>query len=263
MKILVLMKQVADTEAMVLINSDKKSLEIENKYSINFFDEFAVEEALQIKSKIKDAQISVCSYGTKRAIEALRTTVAMGADQAFLIDSTGLDENDPLIVSEILADFAKQEGFDMILCGRQAIDDENANVGIMVAEFLGIPHVSIVTKIDILDETRVRVEGEIEGGRETLEVQLPALFTTQKGINEPRVPLITGVMKAMKADIATIDPATLGLDKDTLSLEASKIKILTYDRPAGRPTVKIIEGDTPEEKVKKLVKTLKEEAKVL
>ncbi len=263
MNILVCIKQVADTEARILLKSDKKSLEIENKYNINFFDEFAVEEAIRVKGKIKDSQITVCTYGAKKAVEALRTAIAMGADRAFMLDDTGLDCGDPLITAKIIANFAKKEGFDLILCGRQAIDDENANIGAMVAEFLDIPHVSAILKLDVIDEKKAIVETEIEGGKETLEVALPALFTTQKGINEPRVPLITGVMKAMKATINVVDPVSLDLSKDTIDETASKVTVLSYDVPEGRPAVKIIEGETPGEKVKTLIKILREESKAL
>jgi len=173
--ILVFIKQVADTEARILLKSDKQSLEIENKYNMNFFDEFAVEEAIRVKGKAKDSQITVCTYGTKKAVEALRTAIAMGADRAFLLDNTGLDNDDPLITSKILASFAKTEDFDLIFCGRQAIDDENANIGAMVAGFLDIPHVSAILKFDIIDEKKVLVESETEGGKATLEVELPAL----------------------------------------------------------------------------------------
>jgi electron transfer flavoprotein beta subunit len=263
LKILVFIKQVADTEARILIKSDQKSLEIENKYSMNFFDEFALEEAIRIKEKVKESQVTVCTYGPKRAIEVLRTAIAMGADQAFLLDDTGLDSDDLLITAKILAGFAKQSGFDFILCGRQAIDDESSIVGVMMAELLGVPHVSTITKLEVLDGTKVRVESEIEGGRETVEVQLPALFTVQKGMNEPRVPLITGVMKAMKAVIPTVDPCSLGIARDTVEARAAKTNILLYETPRNRPAVKIIEGETPKDKVGNLIKALKEEAKVL
>jgi electron transfer flavoprotein beta subunit len=263
LKILVFIKQVADTEARILIKSDKKSLEIENKYNMNFFDEFAVEEAMKIKEKKNETLVAVCTYGPKRSIEALRTAIAMGVDQAFLLDKNDLNGDDPLITAKILAGFAKQEGFDLILCGRQAIDDESSNVGAMTAEFLGIPHVSSIMKLDIIDEQKLLVESEIEGGRETIEVQLPALLTAQKGINEPRVPLITGVMKAMKANIPLIDPYSLGLTKEMIDTCAAKTNVLYYDTPESRPPVRIIEGNTPEEKVKDLITVLKEEAKVL
>lgn len=263
MNILVFIKQVADTEARIIIKGDQKSLEIENKYNINFFDEVAIEEAIRIKERIKDSQVTICTYGTKKAVEALRTAIAMGADRAFLLDNTNLENHDPLIIAKILSSFAKTEGFDLILCGRQAIDDENANIGAITAEFLGIPHVSAILKLEIMDEKKVRVESELEGGREVVEVQLPALLTTQKGLNEPRVPLITGVMKAMKAAIPSIDPCSLGIAKEDINTDASRVIILSYEPPKKRPPVKIIEGETPEEKVKNLMKVLKEEAKAI
>jgi len=261
--ILVFIKQVADTEARIIIKGDQKSLEIENKYNINFFDEVAIEEAIRIKERIKDSQVTICTYGTKKAVEALRTAIAMGADRAFLLDNTNLENHDPLIIAKILSSFAKTEGFDLILCGRQAIDDENANIGAITAEFLGIPHVSAILKLEIMDEKKVRVESELEGGREVVEVQLPALLTTQKGLNEPRVPLITGVMKAMKAAIPSIDPCSLGIAKEDINTDASRVIVLSYEPPKKRPPVKIIEGETPEEKVKNLMKVLKEEAKAI
>ncbi len=263
MNILVFIKQVADAEARILVSGDNKTLEIENKYAVNFFDEFAVEEAIRIKEQMKESQVTVCTYGPPRVVEALRTAIAMGADRAFLIDSTTCENDDPLIISNILAGFAKKENFDLILCGRQAIDDENANIGAMAAEFLNIPHVSWITKLEVLDENKARTESEIEGGKRVLEVILPALFTTQKGLNEPRVPLITGVMKAMRTEIPTIDPTTLGIPREALGKDASKVTVLSYESPARRPSVKIIEGATPEEKAKKLMYVLKEDAKVL
>lgn len=263
MNIIVFIKQVADTEARIMIKSDKKSLEIENKFNMNFFDEFAMEAAIKTKEKFKDTKVTACTYGPKRAIEALRTAIAMGADQAFLIDNTGYESEDSLIVAKILSAFARKEGFDLILCGRQAIDDENANVGVMVAEMLGIPHASAVVSFDVADKETVKIENEVEGGKETVEVRLPALFTTQKGLNTPRVPLITGVMKAMKAVIPTVEATTLGLSKDEIDLNASSIETISLEPPQQRPPVKIIDGETPEEKAKNLIKALKEEAKVL
>jgi len=261
--ILVLIKQVADTEARIVIGSDCKSLEIENKYAINFFDEFAIEEAIRVKEKVKGSVITVCTYGPARAVEALRTAVAMGADRAFLIDSTVSQNEDPLVISNLLANFARKEKFDLIICGRQAIDDENANIGPMVAEILNIPHVNWITGLEVIDESRVRVESEIESGKRITNVVLPALFTAQKGLNEPRVPLITGVMKAMKTEIPVVDPLTLGMSKDNLGENSSNTVVISYELPAQRPAVKIIEGSSPEEKARKLVHALKEEAKVI
>jgi electron transfer flavoprotein beta subunit len=261
--ILVFIKQVADTEARIVIDSAHEALEIESKYAINFFDEFAVEEAIRIKEKMQGSQVTICTYGPPRTIEALRTAIAMGADRAFLIDSTGYENDDSLTIARILSEFAKKESFDLILCGRQAIDDENANVGPMVAEFLDIPHVSWITKLEVLGGGKARVESEIEEGRRTLEIVLPALFTAQKGLNEPRVPFITGVMKAMQTEIPSIDPATMGIPRETIDKGASKLTVISYESPVERPPVKMIKGATPDEKAKELVRILKENVKVL
>ena len=117
MNILVLIKQVADTEARIVIGSDCKSLEIENKYAINFFDEFAIEEAIRVKEKVKGSVITVCTYGPARAVEAFRNSVAIGSERAFLIDSTVSQNEDPLVISNLLANFARKEKFDLIICG--------------------------------------------------------------------------------------------------------------------------------------------------
>lgn len=263
MKILVFIKQVADTEARIIIGSDGRSLEIENKYAINIFDEIAVEEAIRIKESRADTEITVCTYAPQRAVEALRTAIAMGADKAFLIDSTNGEVDDPLVVARILAGFAKAESFDIILCGRQAIDDENANIGPMVAQFLDVPHVSLVMKFDIVNDSTVQVLSEVEGGKKVSEVTLPALFTTQKGLNEPRVPLITGVMKAMKAQINVIDPAAADATFGPIGHDASTVSVLSYESSPERPPVKIIDGASAEEKVKELIRSLKEDAKAL
>ena len=167
------------------------SLEIENKYAMNFFDEFAVEEALRIKEKMKESLVTVVSYGSSKVSEALKTAIAMGADRAFLLDGGVTPDEDPLYKAEILSAFAKKEGFDLILAGKQAIDDEFAAIGPMAAELLDIPHISAATKLDVLDG-KILVEHDSEGGKETVEVTLPALVTAQKGLNEPRVPLSPG-----------------------------------------------------------------------
>lgn len=256
MNIMVFIKQVADSEARIVISGDKKSLEIENKYAMNFFDEFAVEEALRIKEKVKESLVTVVSYGSSKVSEALKTAIAMGADRAFLLDGGVTPDEDPLYKAEILSAFAKMEGFDLILAGKQAIDDEFAAIGPMAAELLDIPHISAATKLDVLDG-KILVEHDSEGGKETVEVTLPALVTAQKGLNEPRVPLITGVMRAMKTTVPLIDPGTLGVPHE------GRVHILSYEAPPKRSPVKIVEGETPGEKVKNLIRLLKEEARVL
>lgn len=263
MNILVFIKQVADTEARISVSNDKKSIDIENKHAVNFFDEFAIEEALKIKDTAKESQITVVSYGGKKTIEALRTAIAMGADRGFLISNDGHATEDTFITAKILAVFAQQEHYDLLLCGRQAIDDENAAIGPMIAEIMDIPHVSAITKLEILDNEYAQAHCLVEGGKATVKVRLPALLSTHKDLNTPRVPLITGVMKAMKTQLPEIDPTTFGIQKDDISEESSRTAILSYEAKKQRPPVKIIEGSTPEEKVKKLIAVLKDEAKVL
>jgi electron transfer flavoprotein beta subunit len=255
--ILVFIKQVANTEARIAISGDNRSLEIENKYAMNFFDEFAVEEALRIRERIKESVVTVCAYGSPRAVEVLRTAIAMGADRAFLLSGASSHYNDPLYIAGVLAAFAEKEGFDLIFTGRQAIDDENAAIGPMIAELLHIPHISAVTKLDI-DAGKVVAEHDGEGGKESVEAALPLLITAQKGLNEPRVPLITGVMKAMKATIPVIDPSALGIEE-----ASANVYVLSYETPPRRPRVKIVSGETHEEKVKNLIQLLKDEARVL
>lgn len=263
MDVLVFIKQVADTEARILINEGKKGLEIENRYQMNFFDEFALEEAIRIKEQIKGTSITVCTYGMARVQEVLRTAIAMGADRAYRIESSGFGEDDPLTVARVLTNLARDIGYDLILCGRQAIDDENGATGIMVAELLGIPHVSSVVGLEFIEEGKIRVKAEVEGGKIVVNIAMPALLTIQKGINEPRVPLITGVMKAMKTEIPVIEPASIGIKEEDLKENPSIPILIAYEIPGGRPPVRFIDGAGPEEKAKGLIRALKEEAKVI
>lgn len=256
MKILVLVKQILDSEAKINIREDKKSIEFEERFNLNFFDEFAIEEALRIKEKVNDCEVVSVSFGSKKAQEALRTSIAMGADRAILIEAERYGIFDPSYTAKVLSSFSKNESFDMILCGERAMDDENGVIGALVAEYLKVPYVGSVIKMELSDQKKVIVTSEINGGFFVYEIDLPAVFSLRKGINEPRVPAITGVMKAMKFKIPSFDPASL-------CSFSPRTQIVRYDFPGKRPAVKIIEGATPEEKVKKLISLLKEEAKVI
>ena len=169
MNILVFIKEVADTEARIVISGDRKALEIENKYAINFFDEFAIEEAVRIKERIERDPDNNLHLRAFRAIEALRTAIAMGADRAFLIDSSKYESDDPLSIAEMLASFAKKEGFDLIFCGKQAIDDENANIGPMTAEFLNIPHVAGLRSLKSLTAVKLGLRMKSKGVNKSLK----------------------------------------------------------------------------------------------
>lgn len=244
MNIVVLAKQVADPEAYIEIVSDGKGLQIEQKFASNLFDEYAIEEALRIKEK-QGGKVKVITLGGGKATEMARTAIAMGADEAVLLEDQAFFDGDGYATALALSKAVGLEPFDIILCGRQAIDDDRAEVGQMVAQFLNLPHVGGITKLEIA-EGKATAECPIEGGKEVIEVPLPAVFTATKGLNEPRVPLITGVMKAMKAQIPRLAPADLGLDPAQLGVAGSKVRIERYLPSKKRPSVQMIKGDAKE-----------------
>lgn len=259
MDILVLVKQVPDTEAIIRAQSDTE-LDIENKYSLNFFDEFAVEEALRIKEKLGSGKVAVITLGSKKAVDALRRGIAMGADEAFQIEDPALEEIDGYATAKTLAKFIESQGYDVILCGKQAIDDDSGAVGPALAQFLGIPYLTSIVELKIAaDKKEARAAREIEGGTEIVTCPLPALFTAQKGLNEPRIPQVAGVMKAMKAQIQKFDLKALGLSPEDVR---PKTKILKFYPPGKRPPVKMIEEEFPKN-VEVLVKILREQEKAI
>jgi electron transfer flavoprotein beta subunit len=244
MNIVVLAKQVPDPEAYVQIVGEGKAIEIEPKFCSNFFDEIALEEALRIREK-HGGKVRVITLGTDKAIEVLRTGISMGADEALLLEHEAFQGGDGGSTALALSRAASLEAFDIILCGRQAIDDDRAEVGPMVAEFLGLPHVGSILKLDIAAGKAV-AESAIDGGREIVEVTLPAVFTAERGLNEPRTPPITGVMKAMRATIARATPEELGLSADRTGSAGSKVRIVRYASPKKRPEVRLITGEAAE-----------------
>ena len=259
MNIVVLVKQIPDPEALVAIGGDGISLNIEQKFAMNLFDEFAIEEALRIKAK-HPGKVKVVALGSGKAIEALRTGIAMGADEALLLEDEAFLDGDGYATAFVLSRAIAKEPVDIILCGRQAIDADRGEVGQMVAQFLGLPHGGGIVKLDVADGRAV-AEVAVEGGKETVQVQLPAVFTAQKGLNEPRVPLITGVMKAMKAQIARVSAADLGLAAAQAGRPGSKVKVVQYSLPKKKPAVQIIAG-APSEAAVEAVRILMDVEKV-
>jgi electron transfer flavoprotein beta subunit len=260
MEIYVLVKQVPDPEAIVRVKSDSE-LEIENKYFTNFFDEIAVEAGLKLKEKF-GGKVTVLTIDNRK-VDALRRGISMGADEAIQITDPALEGSDLFAIAKVLATFLKDKPFDLILAGRQAMDDDAGIVGPAVAELLGIPHVNAIIGLEVDDQKReAKLIREVENGKEILSCSLPALFTCQKGLNTPRIPLVMNVMKAMKAQIKKMDLPSLGLDKTDVGAQASKMRVQKYLPPATRPPVKMIKEDFPEN-VKTLVKLLREEAKII
>jgi electron transfer flavoprotein beta subunit len=260
MTIIVLAKQVPDSEASIEVQANGKELSIEQKFATNLFDEYAIEEALRIKEK-HGGKVKIITLGGPKATEVLRSGIAMGADEVLLLEDAAFQEGDGYSTALALSKAVAKEPFDVLLCGRQALDYDRSEVGTMVAQFLDLAHVGGITKLD-LAEGKAVAERPIEGRREIVEVSLPAVFTVQKGLNEPRVPPVTGVMKAMRAQIPRVAPVDLGLQPSETGSQGSKLRVERYFTPARRPPVRFIEGE-PEEQAAEAVRILVEEERAV
>lgn len=250
MKIAVCIKRVPDTEARIKIAASGTAIDESGvKFVLNPYDEIAVEEALRLKEKAGAGEVVVITVGGEASQETIRTALAMGADRGVLLKVDALPL-DPVPVARALADELRDGGYDLILCGKQAVDDSSHAVGIVVAELLGIPAVGAVAKLEIAAGKGV-AEREIEGGVEVVEFVLPAVVTADKGLNEPRYPALKGIMAAKKKPLET-KPVTLA----DAGLE---IVVLAYppERQAGR-----ILGEGADA-VPALIEALRTEAKVL
>jgi electron transfer flavoprotein beta subunit len=261
--IIVCMKQVPDTETLIKIKPDGSGIVTDDiKYVMNPYCEFGVEESLRIKEKFGGQAILV-TMGAARAVEALRTGLAMGADRSIHLNDPAFEGADGFATARALAEVIKKETFDLILCGKQAVDDDMAQVGPALAEILNLPHATLITKLELIpDKKKAKVEREVDGGREVVEVNLPAVFTCQKGLNEPRYASLPGIMKAKKKEVKPINLASLGLPADQVGAAGSKTKILKYIPPPSRPPGKIVSGEILDA-AKNLVRLLREEAKVI
>lgn len=256
MEIAVLLKQVPATESLIEIADDGTSIKTDGiNWVMNPYDEMAVEEALQIRDAVGGA-VTVFSLGPEKAVEALRTALAMGADTAVRIDPED-KVLDGLAVSKVLAGELQKGAFELIVAGHRAVDDDNFQVGPAVAELMGIPHISMVINQEIADG-KIRCTRTIDGGTLVLETALPALITTQRGLNEPRYASLPGIMKAKKKPIDTRALSETGTDPGD-----PKVKTIAMQLPPQRTAGQIVEGDTAADKAAALVKALREEAKVL
>jgi electron transfer flavoprotein beta subunit len=256
--ILVLLKQVPATESMIAIADDGVSIKSDGlKYVINPYDELAVEEALKIR-EAQGGTVTIVTAGPAKAAEAVRTALAMGADKGVLIDPGEL-QYDGLAVAKMLAAAIKEMPCDLIVAGHRAVDDDNYQVGPAVAELLDIPNISMVIRQEIADG-KIACTCTVEGGTKEIEASLPALISTQRGLNEPRYASLPGIMKAKKKPLETKTLADVGLDADAL---AAKAVIKALSTPPERQGGKIIEGDSVQAKVAELVRALREESNVI
>jgi electron transfer flavoprotein beta subunit len=243
-------KRVPDSEARVKIAADGKSLdEAGVKFVMNPYDEFAVEEALRRKEKAGAGEVVIITLGPAAAQETIRTALAMGADRGVLLQTDRVPA-DSFETARLIAAELKAGTWDLILFGRMAIDDYNHQVGVLVAESLGLPCVSAISHLDI-NGSKGTAEREIEGGIEVVEFPLPAVLTVDKGLNEPRYPALKGIMAAKKKPLE-VKPVQAG---------AGAIDIVALTPPPERKEGKIVgEGAGA---VGELVRLLREEAKVL
>jgi electron transfer flavoprotein beta subunit len=259
MKIVVLVKQVPDTATQVKISGNPKAIETAGiTWIVSPYDEFAVEEALRIKEKRGQVDVVAVSLGPDRVKETLRSCLAMGADRAIHLNDPAWAEADTLMAARALATVIKQEAPDLVLTGRQAIDDDMGAVPAQVAEILGWPCAYWIMEEKISDDGKsIRIGRQVEGGLEIFDIALPAVLSAQKGLNEPRYPTLKGIMGAKKKEIKDVKASDLGVSAEAPQLAVSALQALP-PRPPGR----IIQGDVATA-VKELVRSLRDDAKAI
>jgi electron transfer flavoprotein beta subunit len=249
MKILVPVKRVVDYNVKVRVKPDGTGVDIANvKMSMNPFDEIAVEEAVRLKEKGTATEIVAVSCGVTQCQETLRTAMAIGADRAILVETT--EELQPLAVAKLLKALVDKEQPGLVICGKQAIDDDANQTGQMLAALANLPQGTFASKVEIVDG-KLQVTREIDGGMEKLQLNLPAVVTTDLRLNEPRYVTLPNIMKAKKKTLEVVKPADLGVDI------APRLKTLKVVEPPKRGAgVKVPDVAT-------LVAKLKNEAKVI
>ncbi|HKT98498.1 MAG TPA: electron transfer flavoprotein subunit beta/FixA family protein [Paraburkholderia sp.] len=249
MKVLVAVKRVVDFNVKVRVKADGSGVDLANvKMSINPFDEIAVEEAVRLKEKGVASEVIAVSCGVSACQEVLRTAMAIGADRGVLIESDA--ELQPLAVARLLKALVEREQPQLVILGKQAIDDDCNQTGQMLAALIGAGQAAFASKVEIVDGHAV-VTREIDGGLETVKLALPAIVTTDLRLNEPRYATLPNIMKAKKKPLDTVTPEQLGVDV------APRLKTLKSAEPAGRSAgVKVPDVAT-------LVAKLKNEAKVI
>ncbi len=254
MKILVPVKRVVDYNVKVRVKSDNSGIELTNvKMSMNPFDEIAVEEATRLKEAGKVEEIIAVTIGPDKAQETLRTAMAIGADRGILVktdDAIDLGGVEPLAVAKILKGIVEKEKPDFVIMGKQSIDDDSNQTGQMLASLLDWPQATFASEI-ALEGGKAKVTREIDGGLETISVDLPAVITTDLRLNEPRYASLPNIMKAKKKQLDTIEIAETGVES------TPRLKVIEVKEPAKRSSGEIVPD------VDTLIQKLKNEAKVI
>lgn len=261
MKIVVIVKEVPDTEARITISDGSPDLS-GVKMIINPYDEYAVEEAIQQADKLGGASVTVVMIGNDGSKKNLTNVLALGAEDAILIKDDALNGSDPIQLAKVLKAAIEPLGADFILAGRQGVDHDWGLTAIALAELMGWGHVGLITSLEIADG-RFKATSDGDNGKMTFEGQLPAVFTTDKGINEPRYASLKGIMAAKKKPVAEKGIADLGLDAAVVGGSAAGISFVGAKLPPEKQPGRIIEGETVEQKVAALVDALRNEAKVI
>jgi len=251
MKILVPVKRVVDYNVKVRVRSDGSGVDIANvKMSMNPFDEIAVEEAVRLKEKGVATEIVAVSCGVAACQETLRTAMAIGADRAILVEVGAEVDLQPLAVAKLLAALVAKEQPQLVILGKQAIDDDANQTGQMLAALTGRPQATFASKVEV-EGDRAKVTREVDGGLETISVALPAIVTTDLRLNEPRYVTLPNIMKAKKKPLETVKPEDLGVDV------SPRLKTLKVSEPPKRSAgIKVPDVAT-------LVAKLKNDAKVI
>ncbi len=261
MQIVVCVKQVLDTAAKISI----KDGAIDGAGSprvMNPYDEFAVEEAIRIRERKPDSEITLISLGPEGFKDTLRAGLAMGADKAIHCLDPTFEGLDNLGVAQVLAQAIRTLKFDLVLCGRQAVDDDMAQVGPALGILLNIPFISVITRLEFSDSFQEAVvTRQIEGGSEVLETALPFVGTCQKGLNEPRLPALKGIIAAKKKPIEVLDRAALGLTEGPDASD-NRIRQTGLALPDARKKGRVLEGPHSET-IPQLVRILREEEKLI
>lgn len=262
MNIFVCVKQVPDTETKIVPNGDKSFVELSNiKWIMNPYDEFAVEQALLVKQSNPSANITVVRVGSKQSSEALRTAMAMGADQGILINTD--EQLDAFMTAQALKGAIQKSGKnpDLIFCGKQAIDSDGLQVPQLLAELLNLPSVSVVVNYEQNDST-LKLQREVDGGSlEVYEVNTPCLITCNKGLNTPRYASLPGIMKAKKKPLEEMSLADADVSSDAKKVAYSNFR-LPEEKPAGK-VFDASEDSSQQEVVTNVINLLRTEAKVL
>jgi len=249
MKVLVPVKRVVDYNVKVRVKSDNSGVDVANvKMSMNPFDEIALEEATRLKEGGKVTEVVEVSVGVTQCQETLRTGMAIGADRGILVETAG--DTEPLAVAKIMKALADKEQPQLIILGKQAIDDDSNQTGQMLASLLGWPQATFASKV-VLEDGKVTVTREVDGGLETVDLKMPAIVTTDLRLNEPRYATLPNIMKAKKKPLETVKPEDLGVDV------TPRLKTLKVVEPAKRSAGVMVPD------VATLVQKLRTEAKVI